>query len=162
MSTALGLNERIDTSGDPADHAAFACRVPALEHHDDACARGLDPSLQTSKLDLELGEVLLKFLALHLAGCSLRPSYVAFLLVVFCHVAAPLPLLETRAWQGHHDLTSRSGIRPDLIRIVVQQKRIQMARLFSLLQNVFSGRLPRMVVHDTAARSPDSQRSPAP
>src|SRR6516165_12534215 len=115
------------TRGDPADHSAFACRVSALEHHDDACARGLDPSLQTSKLDLELRELFLKFLALHLGGCGLPLSDAVLQLLVFCHVAALLAAkFETRASQGHCDVTSRSGIRPDLIQIVVQRMHIQM------------------------------------
>ena len=37
----------------------------------DAPLPALDPSLQTSKLDLELRELLLEFLAPHLAGCGL-------------------------------------------------------------------------------------------
>src|SRR6516162_10007072 len=81
------------TRGDPADHSAFACRVSALEHHDDACARGLDPSLQTSKLDLELRELFLKFLALHLGGCGLPLSDAVLLLLVFCHVATLLAVI---------------------------------------------------------------------
>ena len=70
---------------DPANHATLACRVfchvaailqlrqrvpvdprvrvSALKDYDYACARGLDPSLQTNKLDLELRKLLLEFLA---------------------------------------------------------------------------------------------------
>src|SRR5215471_11842408 len=88
------VDARARAGGDPADHAPLAGRVPALEDHDDACPRGLDPSLQTGKLDLELRELLLEFLALHLAGCDLHPSYVALLLLVFCHLA--LPSITTR------------------------------------------------------------------
>jgi hypothetical protein len=40
--------------GYSADHPALARRVPALEDHDDACARVFDPSLQAGKLDLQL------------------------------------------------------------------------------------------------------------
>src|SRR6516164_324453 len=83
----MPVDARARTSGHPADHAAFACCVPALEHHDDACARSLDPSLQTSKFDLELRELLLEFLAPHLGGCGLLLSDAV---LVFCHVATIL------------------------------------------------------------------------
>src|SRR5262249_11862786 len=81
------VDARARAGSDPADHAALTCRVPALEDHNDACPRGLDPCLQTGKLDLELRKLLLEFLAFHLAGCGLRPSYVMLLLLVFCHLA---------------------------------------------------------------------------
>src|SRR6516164_5412220 len=93
-------------SGDPADHTTFTCRVPALEHHDDACARSLDPSLQTSKFDLELCEFLLEFLAPHLGGCGLLLSDAV---LVFCHVPTILPLLDIMSVSAvvrsgsHHD-----------------------------------------------------------
>jgi hypothetical protein len=51
----------------------------------------LDPSLQTSKFDLELCEFLLEFLAPHLGGCGLLLSDAV---LVFCHVPTILPLLD--------------------------------------------------------------------
>src|SRR6516162_7626419 len=88
------VDARTRAGGDPADHAALACRVPALEDHDDACRGSLDPSLQTGKLDLELRELLLEFLALHFAKCRLQPSYVALLLLIFCHLATSTEFRE--------------------------------------------------------------------
>src|SRR5262245_25854406 len=92
----MPVDARTRAGGDPADHAALACRVPALEDHDDACPGGLDPSLQTGKLDLEFRELLLEFLALHFAGCGLRPSYVVLLLLVFCHLSTLLATTQSQ------------------------------------------------------------------
>ena len=73
--------------GDPADHAALARRVAALEDHDDACFFSLDPGLQTDKLDLQLRKFLLEFLAAHfITGRGCRFGCLIFLLLVFSHL----------------------------------------------------------------------------
>ena len=56
----MPVDPRVRAGCDPANHATLACRVSALKDYDYACARGLDPSLQTNKLDLELRKLLLE------------------------------------------------------------------------------------------------------
>ena len=64
----MPIDARARASGNPADHTTFSCRVAALEDNDDPRPGGLGPNLQTGKLDLELCELFLEFLAPHLAG----------------------------------------------------------------------------------------------
>ena len=81
---------RARAGGDPADHAALARRVAALEDHDDARPLGFDPGLQPGKLDLKLREFLLEFLAAHLAGRGRRLGCLVLLLLVFCQLERSL------------------------------------------------------------------------
>ena len=59
---------RADAFGEGLDRAALAGRIPSLEHDDDPRTRGLHPVLQLAKLDLQLVQLFLVDLALHLAG----------------------------------------------------------------------------------------------
>ena len=73
--------------GDPADHAALARCVAALEDYDDACFFSLDPGLQTDKLDLQLRKCLLKILGTHfITGRDCRFGCLIFLLLVISHL----------------------------------------------------------------------------
>jgi hypothetical protein len=62
------VDARARAGGNPKP--PLACRVPALKDHDDARPRVFDPSLQAGKLDLELREFFLEFLAFH---CRMLP-----------------------------------------------------------------------------------------
>ena len=99
----MPVDARAGAGGDPADHAALARGVPALENHDDARPLGFDPGLQPGELDLELRELFLEFLAAHLAGrgrCR-RVGCRLLLLLAFRHLNAPWPLPETTVrWTG--------------------------------------------------------------
>jgi hypothetical protein len=61
---------RARACGNPADHAAFPCCVPPLEDHDNACARGLGPSLPSRKL---IGASRAPFQVPCAAFCRIRP-----------------------------------------------------------------------------------------
>ena len=53
-------------------------------------APSANPSLQAGQLDLELGELLLEFLAGHLAGRAARLGCLVLLLLVFRHLECSL------------------------------------------------------------------------
>ena len=82
----MPVDARARTNGDPADHAAFACGVSALKDYDNPRPRSLDPALQMSKLNLELRELFIEFVAPHLPRFS---RLVTHLLFVSCHLAIP-------------------------------------------------------------------------
>src|SRR5712671_6777599 len=73
------VDARARASGDPANDAALARRVPALEDHDDASPLGSDPGLQAGKLDLKIGQLFLEFSAAHLTGPGRRLSCLVLL-----------------------------------------------------------------------------------
>src|SRR5215471_11176081 len=77
------VNARVCTGSNPADHTTLACCVSPLKNYDDPRPRSLNPPLQMSKLDLELRELLLKFLAAHFGGRGLFLSDAVLLFLVF-------------------------------------------------------------------------------
>src|SRR6266516_1624045 len=102
------VDARARAGGDPADHAALARRVAALEDHDDACPLGFDPGLQAGKLDLELRELFLEFLAAHLAGRDRCLGYCLLLPLAFRHLSNA-PLAATR----NDSLATNPRLRPN-------------------------------------------------
>src|SRR5215468_1216574 len=104
------VNARVCTGSNPADHTTLACCVSPFKNYDDPRPRSLNPPLQMSKLDLELRQLLLKFLAAHFRGRGPFISDAVLLLLVFCHVAT---LLTAARWQRHYNLTNRSETRTD-------------------------------------------------
>jgi len=86
---------------------ALARCVPAFEDYDNARSFGLDPGLQADKLYLQLGKLLLEFLAAHFAGRGRHFGCLVLVMLAFRQLEHSLSTYpKTTVWQQSNALTT--------------------------------------------------------